>query len=269
MKKTWIMVVVALMMLALAGNFAMAEGTLRVGMECDYMPFNWTQAEAGEHTVALSGGGYADGYDVRMAQLIADGLEMELQIVKTAWDGLPMGVMSGNFDLIIAGMSPTEERKVSIDFTEPYYTSDLVIVVKKEGAYADATSLADFAGAKITAQLNTVHYTMINQIAGVEKLTAMETFPAMSVALQAGAIDGYVSERPTAVMEQVSNPALTFVSFDEANGFDVLPEDVMISIGLVKGSALKEPINAILAEITQQQRDEIMAAVVEANPLRG
>ena len=269
MKRAWTVVMAALLILMLASGGALAEGILRVGMECDYMPFNWTQADPGEHAVALAGGGYADGYDVRMAQLVADALEMELEIVKTAWDGLPMGVMSGNFDLIIAGMSPTEERKVSIDFTEPYYTSDLVIVVKKEGAYAEATKLSDFAGAKITGQLNTVHYTMIDQIEGVEKLTAMETFPAMSVALQAGAIDGYVSERPTAVMEQVSNPVLTFVSFDEGNGFDVLPEDVMISIGLKKENPLKERINEVLAGITQAQRDEIMAAVVEANPLRG
>ena len=263
------LLVIVLALMLLLSTCAFAEGTLRVGMECDYMPFNWTQAEAGEQAVALSGGGYADGYDVRIAKIIADGLDMELEIVKTAWDGLPMGVMSGSFDLIIAGMSPTEERKVTIDFTDHYYMSDLVIVVKKDGAYADAASLVDFAGAKITGQLNTVHFTMINQIEGVQKMTAMETFPAMSVALQAGAIDGYVAERPTAVMEQVSNPALTFVGFEGEQGFDVLPEDVMISIGLKKGSELTQPINEILKTISQEQRDEIMAAVVEENPLRG
>ena len=265
MKKLLIVVLVLLM----SSVCAFAEGTLRVGMECDYMPFNWTQAEPGEQAIALSGGGYADGYDVRIAKLIAEGLDMELEIVKTAWDGLPMGVISGSIDLIIAGMSPTQERKASIDFTDYYYMSDLVIVVKKDGAYADAAALADFGGAKITGQLNTVHYTMIDQIEGVQKLTAMETFPAMSVALQSGAIDGYVCERPTAVMEQVSNPALTFVAFEGEAGFDVEPEDVMISIGVKKGSELIDPINEILMGITQQQRDDIMAAVVEENPLRG
>ena len=258
-----------LLMLALVCSGALAEGTLRVGMECDYMPFNWTQAEPSEHAVALGAGGYVDGYDVRIAKKIAEALGMELEIVKTAWDGLPMGVMSGSFDLIVAGMSPTEERKVSIDFTEPYYTSDLVIVVQKNGSYADATKLADFTGAKVTGQLNTVHYTMIDQIEGVDKMTAMETFPAMSVALQAGAIDGYVSERPTAVMEQVSNPELTFVAFGEGEGFDVKPEDVMISIGLKKESEFKDKVNEVLAGISQAERDAIMAAVVDANPLRG
>ena len=44
---------------------AMAEGVLRVGMECNYAPFNWTQAEPSEYAVPIEGGGgYADGYDV-------------------------------------------------------------------------------------------------------------------------------------------------------------------------------------------------------------
>ena len=56
-----------------------------------------------EFTVPIEGGGgYADGYDVQIAKLIAEGLGKELVIVKTEWDGLPMGVMSGAFDAIIA-----------------------------------------------------------------------------------------------------------------------------------------------------------------------
>ena len=81
-------------------------------------------------------------------------------------------------------MSPTAERMATIDFTDPYYESELVIVVRKDGAYAEATSLADFAGAKITGQLNTFHYTVIDQIPDVQKQTAMDTFPTMIVAPQ-------------------------------------------------------------------------------------
>ena len=79
-------------------------------------------------------------------------------------------------------MSPTEERKASVDFSDPYYESDLVIVVKADGPYAEAKTLADFEGARITAQLNTFHDTVVDQIPGVKHMTAMETFPAMIVA---------------------------------------------------------------------------------------
>ena len=181
--------VLALVMLLC--STALAD-TLRVGMECNYAPYNWTQAEEGEYAVPLAAGGYADGYDVRIARRIADALGMDLEIVKIEWDGLTMALMSGKIDAIIAGMSPTEERKLTIDFTDPYYESDLVMVVRKDGAYAEATSLADFAGARITGQLNTFHYTVIDQIPDVKKQTAMETFPAMIVALRSGVIDGYV-----------------------------------------------------------------------------
>lgn len=110
--------------------------------------------------------------------------------------GLIPALNAGIIDAVIAGMSPTEERKLSVLFTDNYYHSDLVIVVRKDGTYANATQLSDFAGARITGQQNTFHYTVIDQIEGVQKMTAMESFPSMIVALNAGVIDGYVSERP-------------------------------------------------------------------------
>ena len=172
----------ALIALMLLGSFACAE-TLRVGMECNYAPYNWTQTEASDEALPLAGGGYADGYDVRIAKRVAEELGYDIEIVKTEWDGLVPSLLSGNIDVIIAGMSPTAERMATIDFTDPYYESELVIVVRKDGAYAEATSLADFAGAKITGQLNTFHYTVIDQIPDVQKQTAMDTFPTMIVAL--------------------------------------------------------------------------------------
>ena len=250
-----------------AGALALAEGTLRVGMECDYAPYNWTQAEPSDEAVAIAAGGYADGYDVRIAKRIAQELGMELEIVKTEWDGLVPSLTSGMIDCIIAGMSPTEERKVSIDFSDLYYVSELCIVVRKDSAYANATSLADFSGAKITGQINTFHYTVIDQIAGVQKMPQMETFPAMIVALNAGAIDGYVSERPGAISASISNPNLTFVSFDEGQGFTADPDDTSIAVGLRKGSELTERINAILAGISDEERQALMDAVVLSQPL--
>ena len=89
---------------------------------------------------------------------------------------------SGKIDLIIAGMSPTAERKETLDFSDTYYTSDLVIVVKKDSPYVNAKSINDFKGANITGQLNTFHYDVIDQMEGVNKSTALETFPAMIVA---------------------------------------------------------------------------------------
>lgn len=152
------------------------SNVLRVGMECNYAPYNWAQMEEGENTVKFANG-YAGGYDVQIAKRVADTLGMELEIVQLKWEGLIPALNSGKVDAVIAGMSPTAERKESVDFSDPYYESELVIVVRKDGPYVNATSLADFAGAKITGQLNTFHYTVIDQIEGVNKQTAMENFP--------------------------------------------------------------------------------------------
>lgn len=242
-------------------------GQFRVGMECNYAPFNWTQTVEADYTVALSTGGYAGGYDVDIAKKIAEGLGKELVIVKTEWDGLVPALTSGKIDAIIAGMSPTEERKATIDFSDPYYLSELVIVVKKDGAYANAASLADFSGSKITGQLNTFHDSVVDQIPGVDHVTAMKTFPAMIVALQSGKIDGYVSEKPGAISAQASNPEITFVEFPEGQGFEASLDDTAIAVGLKKDSELLDPINKILDGITQEQREEFMVQALANQPL--
>ena len=240
----------------------------RVGMECNYAPFNWTQAQEGEGTVPIESGGYAGGYDVEIAKLIAEGLGKELVIVKTEWDGLIPALTSGKIDAVIAGMSPTEKRKLTVDFTDNYYESELVVVVKKDSEYANATSLEDFSGAKITAQLNTFHYTVISQIPDVDQQTAMETFPAMIVALESGKIDGYISERPGAVSAMASNPDLTFVEFAEGKGFETSQDDVAVAVAIKKeNEELVSQINEILADITEEQRQELMNNAVANQPL--
>lgn len=240
----------------------------RVGMECNYAPFNWTQTDDSNDAVEISSGGFAGGYDVEIAKRIADGLGKKLVIVKTEWDGLPPALTSGKIDAIIAGMSPTEDRKVTVDFTDNYYTSELVIVVKKDSQYASAASLADFSGAQITGQLNTFHYTVIPQIPDVKQQTAMESFPAMIVALTSGSIDGYISERPAAVSAMESNPDLTFVEFPEGEGFEASPDDVAVAVAIAKGQEdLISSINEILAGISEDERQELMNAAVKNQPV--
>ena len=241
--------------------------TLRVGMECAYAPYNWTQSDASDNAVAIAAGGYADGYDVRIAKIIAEKLGMDLEIVKTEWDGLTPALLSGNIDVIIAGMSPTAERRMTIDFTDAYYETELTVVVRKDSAFAAAKSLSDFAGAKITGQMSTFHYDMIDQIPGVVKMPAQDTFPTMIVAVSSGAIDGYIADRPGAVSAVSANPDLTYVTFDEGQGFTVSPDDAQIAVGVKQGSELKEKINEVLAGISNDERNEIMDAVVLAQPL--
>jgi len=241
------------------------NGTFKVGLEAGYAPFNWTQMKDTNGGVKIDGNAeYAGGYDVEIAKKIAKGLGKDLVIVKTEWDGLVPSLTSGKIDAIIAGMSPTAERKATIDFSNIYYKSDLVMVVKKGGKYEGATSIQDFKGAKISAQLNTFHYSVIDQIKGVVKQPAMDNFPAMRVALEAGMIDGYVSERPEGISASTANQNYKLVVFKE--GFVTSPDDTAIAVGIAKGSELTPKINEILAGISEKERASIMETAIKNQP---
>ena len=247
------------------GNDTASEDVFRVGMEAGYAPFNWTQTDDSNGAVKINGGSeYAGGYDVEIAKKIADALGKKLEIVKTEWDGLVPALTSGKIDAIIAGMSPTAERKETIDFTDVYYKSDLVMLVKKGGAYENAETLKDFSGAKITAQLNTFHYSVIDQIPNVNKLTAMDNFPAMRVALESGVIDGYVTERPEALSAQMANENFKMIEFKD--GFVTSDEDTAIAVGVQKGSELKDKINEALKGISEEERLQIMDEAIKNQP---
>ena len=110
-------------------------GTLKIAMECAYDPFNGTQTTDASGAVPIAGangaGLYANGYDVQIAKYIAHTLGMELEVYSVAWDSLIGGVESGTYDAVIAGMSPTEERREKLDFTAPYYSSNLVVIYRR------------------------------------------------------------------------------------------------------------------------------------------
>ncbi|MFZ1689671.1 MAG: transporter substrate-binding domain-containing protein [Trichococcus flocculiformis] len=278
--KTWKTTMAALMglfILAGCGNgttedSSAADGSAEsdafvVGMEAGYPPFNWTQNDDSNGAVKIDGAdGYANGYDVQMAQKVADGLGKELVIVKTEWDGLVPALVSSKIDAIVAGMSPTDERKEAIDFSDSYYTTELVMVVKSDGAYANATTLADFADAKVTAQLNTLHYGVIDQIEGVQKQPAMDSFTSMRVALESGTIDAYVSERPEAISASAANSAFKMIELNQADTFELSVADSEIAIGLIKESELKDQINEILSGITEEERIQMMEEAIKNQP---
>lgn len=262
-----LIITLSVMLGGCSGDFTDKGDTLKVGMECSYAPFNWIQPNSKNNAIKISGGWYACGYDVYMAQMIADKMGKKLEIVKIDWDGLLPALTSGKIDAIIAGMSATKERKQAIDFTDNYYNSNIVIVVKKSGKYANATSINDFSGARITGQLSTVHYDLIDQIPGVIKITPMEDFSSMVSAINAGKIDGYVSEKPAALAAVHTNLSLEYINFAEGKGFNFSQKEMAIAIGVKKGSSLKEKINTVLSQIDDSVRDELMNKAVKSQSL--
>ena len=247
-----------------ASTSAESADVLRVGMECNYAPFNWTATETNEYTQPISGVDYADGYDVVIASKLAESTGKKVQIVKLDWDNLILSLNNDQIDCIIAGMTDTAEREKEVNFTSPYYESEEVMIVKADSAYASADSIQDFSGAKVQGQMNTVYDEVIDQIEGVTHEPAAETFPAAIQALQAGAIDGVVSELPVANGAVAANSDLAIVRFAEGQNFKA---DTTVSIAVRKDdTALQEALENALGQISEEERNEIMEAAVSRQP---
>ncbi len=110
------------------------DGVFTVGMECAYAPYNWTQMDDSNGAVPISNvpGAYANGYDVMIAQKIADANGWTLEIVSSAWDSLCPAVQAGTMDANIAGQSMTAERMKEVDMAGPYYYATIVVLTTKD-----------------------------------------------------------------------------------------------------------------------------------------
>ena len=252
---------------------------LYVGLECNYAPFNWTDPAKNDFNYQISGTNtYADGYDVQMAKKIADELDMELVIKKIEWDGLIPSCLEGTIDLIIAGMSPTEERKIEVDFTSPYYTSEHVLLVKITGPYANITSIDELSGARISGQIGTLYDDIAHAIPEVVKGNDKDNVPDIVTDIQSDIVDGTVLELPVAQGLQSQYPDLKMIQFAEGKGFkqleeenedgtltlrDIVDTDRDVSIGIAKNrNELRDSINGILNNINEETRNQMMQDAV-------
>ena len=242
-----------------------ASKPLLIGMEAGYPPYNWTQSDNSNGAVPIKNSKeFANGYDVQIARKIGEKLGREVQVVKTEWDGLLPALQANKIDLIIGGMSPTEERKKVIDFSEPYYEVQFAMVVRKDSPYAKAKTLADFSGAKVTGQLSTLHYDLLSQLTGAQVEQAQKSFPIMRVALESGKIDAYISELPEAISATNANNKFTYVELNPT--FQVADADKQISIGVKKNNPLLKDVNDALKEISAEQRKAFMDEAIKNQP---
>lgn len=235
----------------------------KVGMECSYAPFNWLQPNSKGDAVEIAGGWFACGYDVYIASKLAEAMNKKLEIVKIDWEGLLPALTSGKIDAIIAAMSATEDRRKAIDFTDKYYTSKVVVVMKKGSKYESSKSIRDFSGARITAQLGTIHYKLIDQMPGVLKQVATDDFSSTIASLNAGKIDCYVSEKATALTTIHANPNLMYIEFNDENGFKLSKDEIEVRIGVKKGNRLLNEINEALKSIDENTRKQLMEKAVK------
>lgn len=252
-------------------------GVLRVGMECAYAPFNWTQdtdtTPDGSTAVPIYDSNYyAYGYDVAVAQMLADEMGMELEVHKVEWSSIGISMDSGDYDCIIAGMGKTAEREMAYAFTTPYYYRDNCIVVKKGGAYENVKGLSELngTGCKLTTQLGTGWVPLLDQIEGAQTGANYETTSECFMAVSNGVADVCIVDLPTAQSALLTNDDLAIIVSDENDTFSGDEEMVNVCIATRKDDTeFRDQIQAAMDSIgwnDKAKMDELMERVIDQQP---
>lgn len=246
---------------------------LVIGLECGYPPFNWTEKASNDFTLPIynHAGSFADGYDIQIAKRLSSEMGKEVQIVQTVWDSLIADLQTGTINCIIAGMTDTAEREKSISFTDEYYHSELVLIVKKDVAdqYTAPLSSEEFRtlvnGKYLESQTQTVTDDILEIFA--KNYGAVHNTPVLSFALAAqdvvtGSAFAMTAELPVANSIVSTNSQLGIIHIDQTILGDE-ESSLGVSIGIQQGNTeLQEGINAVLKKITTDERTSIMQAAI-------
>jgi L-cystine transport system substrate-binding protein len=148
---------------------AKARGTLRIAMEGTYPPFNFKDPKTGKLA----------GYDVDVARLVADKLDVKPEFVTTEWAAILAGLAAGKYDVIVSQVGITAKREQAFDFSRPYTYSFPQLIVRKNDR-ANYTSLNDLKGKKVGVGQGSVFEQQAKAVPGIE----VKSYPAAPENLQ-------------------------------------------------------------------------------------
>ena len=224
---------------ASAGELTTVEaGKLTMATNATFPPYEMT-TDAGEF----------EGIDIETAQAIADKLGLELQIDDMDFDAALLSVQQGKADIVMAGVTVTDERKAVMDFSDSYATGIQSIIVP-EGS--DIASPDDLAGKKIGTQRGTTGYIYCSDDFGDDNVVAYDDGLTAVQALNNGQVDAVVIDNAPAKEFVAANPGLVILDTSYAE------EDY--AIGMAKGSSLEDAVNATLEEL---KADGTLQAIVD------
>ena len=194
--------------------------------------------------------GEFEGIDIETAQAIADKLGLELQIDDMDFDAALLAVQQGKADMVMAGVTVTDERQNVMDFTDSYATGIQSIIVKED---SDIASVDDLAGKKIGTQRGTTGYLYCSDDFGDENVVAYDNGLTAVQMLNNGQVDCVVIDNAPAKEFIAANPGLKLL--------DTVYVEESYAIGVGKGNTeLKDAINTALEEL---KADGTLQAIVD------
>lgn len=239
--------------------------TLRVGMEAAYAPYNWQVSEESEYTIPIENvsGTYADGYDVQVAKMIAEGLGMEPVAVKLEFGSLIDALNNGQIDIVCAGMSVTPEREDAAAFSDSYVDDDIIMICKNDSAFAGATTFAELAGASILGQAATMYDDVIEQIPDVNHMTPAETQPMVVENLMNGTCDIITYSMLSAPKLLEVYPELVVLDMEDSFEDSLMPDNAAVAN---ENKAILDQVNEIIAGIDDEERQDMWSACMDRQP---
>ena len=227
------------------------NGKLVVGMSADYAPYEF-------HYIDENGKDVIGGFDVDIANEIANKIGVDLVIQEMDFDALVSALPAGKVDLVISGMNPTEERAKVVDFSEVYYNSKHGILVRAEDADKYQT-FADLEGAKVGVQLGSTQEKIAKTEIPNVNLQQLSNINNLILELKAGKVDAIVMEKPVAEMAVKSNPELAVGKpiYEEQTGGN--------AVGIAKNNPqLLAKVNEVITELNESGKmDEYIAKANE------
>lgn len=215
-----------------SGDGSEDNKVLKMGTSADFPPFETIDEASGEYI----------GFDIELTKYIAEQLGYELEIDNMDFGGLISSLQSKRVDFVASGMSATDERKESVDFSIEYHKSGEMFVTLKD---SDVTSFDQLDGKKLGVQLGTIQEEGATKIKEEEmndlEIIALNKAPELIQELKAGRIDAVYLDKTV---------ALGFIDELDLAGFED-PTDASpgMAIAFPKGSELVEEFNNVLEEM--------------------
>ena len=236
MKKVLVFLMMAMMacgmLLAGCGGEKKADTAklLRVGTEPAFAPFEFPKENSKELT----------GFDIELVQAVGKQMGYKVEVSGMGFDALIPALNAQNIDVAIAGMTITDERKKAVDFSDPYYTSGLVIMVKKDN---DAVkNIADLKGKRIAAQIGTTGEMKSRTVEGAT-VTTFNTQDEAALELKNGGVDAVIGDAPVVEYYLAKGGS----QFAKVVGEKMEAEQYGMAVK--KGSKLAGEINKAMAEL--------------------
>lgn len=209
-----------------------AEGdrTLVMATSADYPPYEYVDSSGGSQEIV--------GFDVEIAEYITEELGYDLEIQNIDFNGLIPALQANRADFVMAGMTPTEERRQNVDFSEIYYEARNTIVSRQGSGLTTVESLN---GKQVGVQLGSTQEQAAKEIQGAN-VKPLNRINEMIQELKAGRVDALIMEDTVAAGYVESNPDLQFTTIENTG-------EAGSAIAFPKGSELTAEFNTVLEEM--------------------